>query len=207
MEENENTRDDTREKLLAAALQQFAARGFHGASIAQIAGELDLTKQALLYYFKRKEDLYSEVLRRIATRMRNSMKRALVDGRSPEQQFEDVILGLYASARENPDDPRVLLREALENKQSDAPEESWHIRGFLDEVVALLDRVPGFAEMEPAQKFAVVYQLLSAIQFFAATAPALTRFYGEEQFAKIDQSYPDELRNQVHRMIASANKG
>ena len=64
-----NTRDDTREKLLQAAVEQFAERGFYGASIAQIAGELDLTKQALLYYFKRKEDLYAEVLKRISDRL------------------------------------------------------------------------------------------------------------------------------------------
>ena len=54
--------DDTREKLLNAAHSRFAERGFHGASIALIAGEVGLTKQALLYHFKRKDDLYREVI-------------------------------------------------------------------------------------------------------------------------------------------------
>lgn len=49
-EKSTNSNDDTREKLLAAAHSQFADRGFYGASIAQIAGEVGLTKQALLYH-------------------------------------------------------------------------------------------------------------------------------------------------------------
>ena len=53
----------TREKLLDAARAQFADRGIYGVSIAQIAGELGLTKQALLYHFKRARAAFPEDLR------------------------------------------------------------------------------------------------------------------------------------------------
>ena len=45
--------EDTREQLLESASQLFAAKGFYGASLANIADELGLTTQALLHHFGR----------------------------------------------------------------------------------------------------------------------------------------------------------
>ncbi|MEL6753814.1 MAG: helix-turn-helix domain-containing protein, partial [Pseudomonadota bacterium] len=57
---------DTREQFLDTAEALFAERGFYGVSIAAIADELDLTKQALLHHFGTKEKLYGAVLQRIS---------------------------------------------------------------------------------------------------------------------------------------------
>ena len=54
--------NDTRKALLDAATRLFASAGFHGASLANIADALGLTKQALLHHFGAKEKLYGEVL-------------------------------------------------------------------------------------------------------------------------------------------------
>lgn len=199
--------EDTRERLLAAALAQFAARGFYGASIAQIAGELDLTKQALLYYFKRKEDLYAEVLRRIALRLMAAMHAGVDPDAGPDAQLEGMILGVYAAARANPDDVRVLMRELLEVQRSDAPPEEWYLKTFLDTIVGRLDLIDGLAQRPFAPKFVGVYQILSAIEYFVASGPTLVRFYGEEAFAEIEAAYPDELRAQVRRLIGSGQGG
>jgi len=193
--------EDTRERLLTAALEQFAERGFYGASIAQIAGELDLTKQALLYYFKRKEDLCAEVLRGIARRLLAGMHAAVNTEASPEAQFEEMIVGVYAAACANPDDVRVLMRELLEVQRSDAPPQEWYLKTFLDDIVGRLDKIDGLAWMPFAQKFASVYQILAAIEYFVASGPTLTRFYGDEGFAEIKAAYPDELRAQVRRLV------
>ena len=56
----------TRDQLLATARTLFAERGFYGVSIASIANEHGLTKQALLHHFSSKEKLYGEVLKEIA---------------------------------------------------------------------------------------------------------------------------------------------
>lgn len=197
----ETPRDDTREQLLASALRQFAERGFHGASIAQIAGELGLTKQALLYYFRRKEDLHREVLRRIAERMSNAMDKSVDETASPDVQFEDMMLSIYRVVCDNPDDAGVLMRELLETQRRDAPPEEWYLKHFLDRIVSVLDKVEGLASYSFPHKFSCVYQILSAIQYFAASGPTLRRFYGDEEYERIAQTYPDELRAQVRRLI------
>ena len=193
--------DDTRERLLDAAHFQFAERGFYGASIAQIAGEVGLTKQALLYHFKRKDDLYREVLKRIADRLLEVTKDDQANGTTPAERFEDAIARIYRLAVDNPLDTKVLMRELLEDQRRDAPKDDWFFKTWLDDIVALLEQVEGQDQLPRADKIARVYLLISAIQFYAGSGPLLTRFYGEEDYAEIGEFYPRELRELVRRML------
>ncbi len=202
MQDNNNLgQDATRERLLGAALSQFAERGFYGASIAQIAGEVGLTKQALLYHFKRKEDLYSEVLKRISERLGASMQARIDPSTPPAQRFEDTILGLYEAAKHNPLDTKVLMRELIDDQRRDAPEREWHLRITLNKIVSILDEIDELAELTFAQKFARIYTAVSAVEYFAGSASVLRRFYGDEEFAAIEASYPNQLRKMVKRLV------
>ncbi len=199
------TQDDTRENLLNAALSQFADRGFHGASIAKIAGELGLTKQALLYYFRRKEDLYNEVLKRISQGLLSAMRTYCDPASDAAQQFEDMILGIHAAAQEHPMVSKVLMRELMDNQRRDISPENSHLKTVLDEIVGALDRVDGLAALSFSRKFASVYQMLSAVEYFSISGPTLSRMYGEEEYQRIAASYPDELRAQARRLIAAGS--
>src|SRR5215468_12445924 len=48
---------DTRARLLGLALQLFAEQGYEQTSLREIAERLGVTKAALYYYFKSKEDI------------------------------------------------------------------------------------------------------------------------------------------------------
>lgn len=52
----------TRAKILAAARDEFAARGFAGARVESIAKRAGLTKQLIYHYFPGKEALFEETL-------------------------------------------------------------------------------------------------------------------------------------------------
>lgn len=53
---------DRRQLILEVALREFGTHGYDGASLAQIAAGADITKAALLHYFRSKESLFAEVL-------------------------------------------------------------------------------------------------------------------------------------------------
>ena len=55
-------RQQTREYLLRAAAQVFAERGFHGASLDEVASVAGFTKGAVYSNFKNKEDLFLALL-------------------------------------------------------------------------------------------------------------------------------------------------
>ena len=54
----------TRERILAAALKEFAAKGFAGARVDLIARRAAINKRMLYHYFGDKEGLFKDVLRR-----------------------------------------------------------------------------------------------------------------------------------------------
>ncbi len=59
---DKKTDQDTRKAIIEASMSLFARRGYHGTSVAQIAEATGLTKGALYWYFKGKEDLFLKVL-------------------------------------------------------------------------------------------------------------------------------------------------
>lgn len=65
----------TREQIVDAAAEVFAAGGWHGATLAQVGARLGLSKSAVLYHFASKDVLLDEVLRPVAEET-----QAFVDG-------------------------------------------------------------------------------------------------------------------------------
>ncbi|MBA3809983.1 MAG: TetR/AcrR family transcriptional regulator [Solirubrobacterales bacterium] len=60
----EQSRANTRERLLSAARGAFARNGFHGASVDEIASEAGFSTGALYSNFDGKEDLFLELMER-----------------------------------------------------------------------------------------------------------------------------------------------
>jgi AcrR family transcriptional regulator len=58
----ERRRQQTRDYLIQAAAQVFAERGFHGASLDQVAAAAGFTKGAVYSNFKNKEELFLALL-------------------------------------------------------------------------------------------------------------------------------------------------
>ncbi|MGD9021530.1 MAG: TetR/AcrR family transcriptional regulator [Lysobacterales bacterium] len=195
--------DGTREQLLSAAKKQFAEKGFYGASIAQVAGEVGLTKQALLYHFKRKEDLYAEVLQDISQRLLRFVRSTVSRSETPERQLEDVLLGLYYASRESPMDTRILVRELLDNQARAEKAKDWYLLPFLSEIVAVLRRIPGFERIPESSAFCMIYQLIGSSEYFTISTATLTRMYGEEAYEGFRNDFPMELRSQIRRLIDS----
>ncbi len=53
-------RTDTRQRIVDTALRMFVDKGYDGTSLREIAEELDVTKAALYYHFRTKEDIVEE---------------------------------------------------------------------------------------------------------------------------------------------------
>lgn len=56
------TADDTRSRILAAARELFAERGYANTSLADIAAAVGLTKTAIAYHFHPKDKLAAEII-------------------------------------------------------------------------------------------------------------------------------------------------
>jgi AcrR family transcriptional regulator len=61
-----------RARILAAAIAEFASRGFKGASMDAIAARTNTTRALINYYFRSKEQLYLAVLERVYAEIREA---------------------------------------------------------------------------------------------------------------------------------------
>src|SRR5690242_3658624 len=57
-----HARPDTRARIQAVALELFAEQGYDKTSLREIAERLDVTKAALYYHFKSKEDIVASLV-------------------------------------------------------------------------------------------------------------------------------------------------
>ncbi len=55
----------TRQRILAAAIEEFAERGSSGARVDSIARRADINERMLYYYFGNKDQLYLAVLEEV----------------------------------------------------------------------------------------------------------------------------------------------
>ncbi|MDQ3827041.1 MAG: TetR/AcrR family transcriptional regulator, partial [Actinomycetota bacterium] len=55
-------RTDTREQIRKLALELFAERGYDGTSLREIADHLGITKAAVYYHFKTKEEILASLV-------------------------------------------------------------------------------------------------------------------------------------------------
>ena len=53
----------TKEEIIKTALAHFAKKGYENTSMQEIAEDLNITKPALYYHFKNKQDLYNEIFK------------------------------------------------------------------------------------------------------------------------------------------------
>lgn len=73
----ENRSENRREALLDAAAAMFAAKGFDGTSIRDIAGAVGMLPGSLYYHFRSKEDLLIAVYRKGVARFEDAIDAAL----------------------------------------------------------------------------------------------------------------------------------
>ena len=183
---------ETRQRILAAALRLFAERGFYGASMDQIARELDLTKQALIHHFGTKEKLYGAVLVAISERlMTEAIQPTEVESASA---FADAVSRIYLRTLQHREDTLLLMRELLDNRRRAAQAGTWYLKPFLDGLADLLRRDPNWQEEDEGSIFTHVYQVLGAINYFAVSTATLENMYSVEHVEAMQECFPERLR-------------
>jgi AcrR family transcriptional regulator len=84
-------REQTREYLLRAAAQVFAERGFHGASLDDVASVAGFTKGAVYSNFKGKDDLFLALLELRFEQEMRSLRAILEATEDPATQLPALV--------------------------------------------------------------------------------------------------------------------
>lgn len=110
---------DIRTQIVLASTRLFAAHGFDGTTVQDIADAVGVTKPAILHHFPSKEHLRQAVLDGVVTHFNELLPRLLLKATKSEDRFDAVFDEVSRFFAQDPDRARVLVREGL-----DRPEET-----------------------------------------------------------------------------------
>lgn len=99
------TRDPqrTREKILAQATIEFAAKGYDGARVDGIAARCRLSKNMLYHYYGSKQGLFIAVLERMYETLRARQRDFSIRGRDPVEAMRRLIAHTFHAFLEHPE--------------------------------------------------------------------------------------------------------
>jgi AcrR family transcriptional regulator len=126
-----NTADDTRTRILAAARELFAKRGYAATSLADIAAAVGLTKTAVAYHFHPKDRLASELLSPAA----DDMLTLLGTDYATREDFVEALVAFAVRYRSV---IRLFMEDLAADDSVPQGAERETIRTFRDEIYAKL---------------------------------------------------------------------
>lgn len=106
------------DRILDAAVQEFAAKGKAGARMQAIADRAGVAKAQVHYYFRSKDRLHEAVVKRFADQVLSELSRTPIAGSNPEDVIRNVITVFSETLAANPLFPPMMMRQVLEGDVS-----------------------------------------------------------------------------------------
>jgi AcrR family transcriptional regulator len=100
-----------RELIVAAALREFAERGYEGASMGRIAAAAGVTRTVLYDHFPSKEALFASLLERESGALVEHMRQTLTGQGTMRERMRATFEAFFAFAQEHPTAWRLLFPE------------------------------------------------------------------------------------------------
>lgn len=184
-----------RAKYLTIAAQQFADHGFHGVSLAALAKEAGVSKQAFLHFFGTKERLYGEVLTQLGTRLCEEIDATRAP--TPDAHLHAYFTQMGRTYLSDQRDVRLVVRALLD---SDAKAKTWPLKPYLDRLVELIHATPRGVVLSHDQALAEAYRFIGAVQYIAISLPTLEGIFGQETRDTLAATISDFADEAVSRL-------
>jgi AcrR family transcriptional regulator len=119
-------KEEARRKIMDAALHVCAVKGYHDATMDDVADSIGVSKGTLYIYFKSKEELFKAINERFQDRLKDDLSRIFSKGKFPD--FDSILndqslggdftrLWLELASESTRDEGlRKMMVEAVENR-------------------------------------------------------------------------------------------
>lgn len=165
----------TRESILAAAEELFAARGYASARLEDISTRVGIRRASLLYYFRDKPELYDAVLAGLLGALHARVAAPLRAGGGLAQRIERAVSAWVDFIGERPALARIVLREAADATSERPPAILRHLPPFhaLGFELLAASRDDPLLRAAPIDPVHFASAIAGATIFFVAVMPVL----------------------------------
>lgn len=161
----------SRDRLLAAAAREFAAKGYDGAAVDAIARAARLNKAMIYYHFKSKAGLYRAVVQDVFGAVLAMVSTVADTTASPEEKIRRFIRAFADVISSRPHFPALWIDEFV----SGVPHLDKATLSIAARVVAILGRILEEGQRQgvfrPIGPLKVHIGLIAPLLLFAASAP------------------------------------
>jgi AcrR family transcriptional regulator len=191
-DERQRDAERSRQRLIAAALDEFSAKGYAGARVKDIAARAGLNPQLITYYFGGKSGLYRALQERW-----EDLERGFAD---PGVPLDELLARYLAAALDEPQLTRLLVWEGLED--TDPAREHPPTAPAGSEDLSDLRRRQAEGELAPDLEPAFVHLALMGAVTLAGAMPQLVRRVTglDPADAEFRRRYAEQLRRIVRHL-------
>ena len=185
---------DSRDQILASAQRLFMEQGFRGISMRQIAEQVGLTKAALYYHFRDKEDLFVAIVERYLNRTAELLDMASAEGHDSRSRLSAIVHAILTQ----PVEERAILRLASQELSNISPAARsqflvlYHEK-FIGRLTALIDDGMADGELRAMDPRLATWTLLGMMYPYFHPSPSTGFFMDNDQIDALVSIYFDGL--------------
>jgi len=156
---------DKRKAILRAAVQVFAAKGYQGCRIADVAQRAEVAYGLVYHYFKNKDDLLESVFDQ-QWRLFIQMLRSIQAGPgSASEQLAQACGATLDAVWRDPSAARVLLLEMTRHQKGLREEKEWSVEAAIEVISEIVQQGQRTGELRPeADPLVIATALLGALE-------------------------------------------
>ena len=192
--------DTTAERILGEAMTAFGTRGYEGTSLDDLARQLGIRKQTILYWFPSKDTLLEAVVDRCADEVTNRLLRGLEGVEDGFGRVEAMVRAMFRLAARHP----AILGFLREVARLGPPSSTQ----LLARIEPLIERASDFLQVEmdagrmqrhePRLLLLAAYSMVTGM----ATEADVLRAFGEEPTLPSLLRRRDELLSLLRAALA-----
>lgn len=180
--------DQTRARILDAAIGEFSENGLAGARTEQIAEAAGVNKALLYYYFKSKQTLYSAALEAVAGRVVSNSLAAMRDGRSAGERIVQFVLNHFDRIHSQRAFQSLMQQELMRLREGEMnalrPLVEKVFKPTMGPVEELLAEGMRTRELIHVDAWQMMYAALGANVFFFLSGPVMGMLVSKDLFSR-----------------------
>lgn len=152
--------------ILAAALEVFSAYGYRGSTVDQIAERAGMSKPNLLYYFRRKDDIYRAVLEKTLADWLAPLRSLDPEG-EPLAEIARYVSAKMAMSRDNPKASRLFANEMLHGAPIIGDFLSGPMKALVDETARIIRSWIAKGQIAAIDPYHLIFTIWAMTQHYA----------------------------------------
>ena len=200
-------RKKTIRRILNAAAKAFAASGFEGARMDEIAKQAKINKAMIYYHIGDKKALYAEVLRDIIGNAAEYFIGNLDEKQSPQQKLKYYINAVTQTMEQNPLLAPIMMREQASGGQHLPEIIARNFATIIGLVTHIIEEGVKQGVFIKASPFIIHSMVIGGIMFYQGSYPVRSRYdVFPENVKNLDGSVSGEVSSEIEKLILKAVK-